>query len=620
MPKIYYIFIIVVFTLTPIESVNVVAQEDTSKVRELLIKASDKTKPFTEIVKLADDAITVCDKINYQQGKANALNIKGRAYLKLGEYPDAMNAFFDELDLREKNPEWKNSSIGNVYNMIGESYRAVANYNLAVEYLNKALTINTEKKEEKEIAHTYNRLAAVYYEISFRWDDTSAIYKSEEFANKSIEINRNLNDDGITISSYNIIGAVNNSRKDFDNALKYFFLALTEANKDTTYADKPNILNNISSVYNIKEEYDKSIEYGLQSYKLSKKSDIKVYIIVAARVLSDSYVKTGDFQNAFSYLVEAHNLYVKLYDERKTAEVYGIQKKHETELIEKEDKAKTTRNVIIGIAMVFLVIIISIGGFSRHRQQVLLNKELAQKNELINIQKEELARSNVAKDKFFSILSHDIRNPLNGILGFSNILDSEFEQINDEEKKEYIGYLKTSSESLYKLIDKLLIWSRLQTGRLDIDKEKIDLNKIVSVVIGLQKANAIRKGIILENNLTENLYAKADKNVLDTVFRNLVDNAVKYTKAGGKVAVTSETIGNNIVVSIIDTGVGIEQQNIEKIFHIDQKTSSLGTDNEEGTGLGLILCMDMLALMGTSLKVESEKGRGSRFFFELPLA
>ncbi|MCX6163785.1 MAG: HAMP domain-containing sensor histidine kinase, partial [Ignavibacteriae bacterium] len=375
-----------------------------------------------------------------------------------------------------------------------------------------------------------------------------------------------------------------------------------------------------SSVYNEKKEYTKSIEYGLQSYELSKKSDIKVYIIVASRVLSDSYVKTGDFQNAFKYLIEAHNLYVKLYDERKTAEIYGIQKKHETELTEKEEKAKTTKRIIVGIALIFFLLIIGIGVYTRHKQQILLNKELAQKNELINIQKEELARSNAAKDKFFSILSHDIRNPLNGILGFSNALDSEFEEISNEEKKEYIGYLKTSSESLFKLIDRLLIWSRLQSGRIEINKEKINLYEIISNVICLQKANAIRKGIILENEIPSEINVIADKNILDMVSRNLLDNAVKFTEAGGKIIIKSKTTDNNVLISFIDTGVGISKADLNKIFLIDQKLTSKGTDSEEGTGLGLILCKEMLELIGAALKIESEEGKGSRFFFELPIS
>ncbi|MCX6163784.1 MAG: tetratricopeptide repeat protein, partial [Ignavibacteriae bacterium] len=237
-------FSILVYLLLFLFSVlSVNAQEDTGKVKELLNSAKDKTKPFADIIKICDEAITVSNKINYQQGKADALNIKGRAYLKLGEYPGAMTAFFEELTLREKNTEWENSSAGNVYNMIGESYRAVANYYLAIEYLNKALKINEEKKDEKEIANTYNRLAAVYYEMSFRWNDTSANYISEEYAKKSLEISGKLKDNDLTISSYNIIGAVYSSRKDFDNALKYFFLALVDATKDTTYADRPNILN-----------------------------------------------------------------------------------------------------------------------------------------------------------------------------------------------------------------------------------------------------------------------------------------------------------------------------------------------------------------------------------------
>jgi signal transduction histidine kinase len=610
-----FIFMFLFFII----AANIPAQEDTARVRELIKSAQEKGKPFTEVLKITEEAIILSEKIDYLQGKADALNINGNAYLKLGEYPEAVNDFLEELKLREKNPGWVNSSVGNTYTMIGESYRAVANFDVAVEYLNKALKINLEKIDEKEIAHTYNRLAAVYYEISFRREDVSAGDKAEDFANKSIEISEKINEIDLTISSYNILGSVNSQRKDFDNALKYYFLALGKADKDSAYADRPNILNNISNVYLITGNYSKSIEYGLQSYELSKKSGIKVYIIVSARALSDAYSKTGDYKSSFNYLLEAQTLYIELYDERKSAEIYGLQKKHENELAVQTENARTMRRITFGIALIIVVIIISVVIFMRHKQQVLLNLELENKNKLILSQKEELAQSNAAKDKFFSILSHDIRNPLNGMLGFSNILDSEYDELNENEKREYIGYLKTSSESLYKLIDKVLIWSRLQAKRIEISDEKINLYETVLHAIELQKANSLRKGIVLENNIPGSINITADKNMIDTIIRNLIDNAVKFTGNGGRVLVSSEVKNRNVKISVSDTGIGMSNADLERLFQIDSKNSSLGTEGEEGSGLGLVLCKEMLELMNSSLIVESEKGKGSKFTFTAAL-
>jgi|WetSurMetagenome_2_1015567.scaffolds.fasta_scaffold01743_4 signal transduction histidine kinase/tetratricopeptide (TPR) repeat protein len=616
MKKAYYV-LVVLFYIFIVCFINTSAQDDTNKIKQLLISASEKTKSLPEIIAITDEAIKLSDNINYLQGKADALSIKGKTYLKIGDYSDALKAFWEELSLREKNPGWVNSSIGQTYNVIGESYRAVGNFDLALQYLEKSLKINEQKGETKELAYSYNRIAAVYHEIAMRKSDTSYSFKAEDFALKSIELNKT--DTNLIVNSYNIMGAANIYRNNLDVGLKYLFLALDLMEKDSANLDIPNILNNISGTYNTKGDFRNAIKYALLSNELSKKSGIQVYILVSARTLGEVYSKIGDFENAYRYMREAHDVYLRLYDDKKTAEIYGLQKKHELELSEKEENIKTTKIIFVSVFLFLMGLMIAVAVIIRHRQLVTINKKLADKNKVISKQKEDLVLLNASKDKFFSILSHDIRNPLNGILGFSNILDSDFNEIADEEKKEYIGYIKTSSESLFKLIDRLLVWSRLQTHKIELKIEKINLKEIISNVVDLQKANAIGKGIVLESEINdESLYINGDKYMLDIVLRNLIDNAVKFTKAGGKVIIKSETKNKNVIFNVIDDGIGISKENLKNIFLVDQKILSKGTDKEEGTGLGLILCKEMLELMGTSLKIESEEGKGSRFFFELP--
>lgn len=597
---------------------NIFAQDEIKKVNDLLLSAKDKTKSYTEIIKISDDAISLSDKVNYEQGKADALNIMGKAYLYIGEYDDAMAAFWKELAIRESHPDWKNSFAGETYTLIGETYRAIGNFDLSLEYLNKALKIIEKKNDPRQLAYAYDRFAAVYHELSFRRSDSSASFKAVEFGLKSLEISEKLNNKDLIVSTYNIIGAANAFQGKYEESLKHLNRALSEAEIDSTNNDIPNILNNISYIYIIKGEYDKAIESSYRGYLIAKEKDIKIYILLSDRTLSETYFKKGDYTNAFNYLQEAHNLYMTIFDDRKTAEIYGLQRKHETELLEQEENSKSNKRLIIGIGFIFLVLVVSTGIYFRHKQQLLINFELENKNELISEQSAELDRSNKAKDKFLSIVSHDIRNPLNGIVGFTTILDSEYDELTEKERREYIGYLKTSTDSLYKYIDKLLIWSRLQTGRVEIHKDKINIYEIGTIAIGLHHPNAHRKDVIIENNISQDSYVYADRNVLDTVFRNLLDNAVKFTKTGGKVTVSTEVKDKTVNVCISDTGVGISEENLNRIFFIDKIITTKGTHSEEGTGLGLVLCKDMLRLMGSELKVQSKVGEGSKFYFELP--
>jgi signal transduction histidine kinase len=327
----------------------------------------------------------------------------------------------------------------------------------------------------------------------------------------------------------------------------------------------------------------------------------------------------GEFKKACDYYEEASTLVLDLYSVKKAAEISGLNKKFEDELITQEESKNTAKRIMFGSLFIIVILFVGAGLFLKHRDQVKLNEELFAKNELISKQKEQLTQSNAAKDKFFSILSHDLRNPLNGLLGFSKILEMEFDNIKDDEKKEYIGYIKSSSESLNKLIDKTLMWSRLQTGKIQVYKEKINLHDIAATVVELQKVNAIRKGIILDNNISDDIFVSADKNIVDTVIRNLIDNAIKFTEAGGKVIVNADIINNNVELSITDTGVGMSETHLQKLFKIDEKISSAGTRNEEGSGLGLILCKEMLVLMNSDLKVDSTVSEGSKFYFTLPL-
>ena len=297
-----------------------------------------------------------------------------------------------------------------------------------------------------------------------------------------------------------------------------------------------------------------------------------------------------------------------------------LQKNYEAEIKIQDKKASTLTRIIFGVSLSLIFIAVGFVAYFRHRNQLLLNYELAKKNELISEQKEKLTLSNIAKDKFLSIISHDLKNPLHGILGFASFMNSEFDVLSDKEKKEYISYIKTSSESMNKLIEGILAWSRLQTGKMKIQTERVNISEVVNRCVELQKVNAIRKGVLIENNIMDELNVVADRNVLDTVMRNLIDNAVKFTEEGGKVTLSARLKEeSDIEISISDTGVGISKEDISKLFRIEYRFMSEGTDKEKGTGMGLILCKDMLHLISSDLNVESNPNEGSRFYFTLPL-
>ncbi|MBN1181980.1 MAG: PAS domain-containing protein [Bacteroidales bacterium] len=247
------------------------------------------------------------------------------------------------------------------------------------------------------------------------------------------------------------------------------------------------------------------------------------------------------------------------------------------------------------------------------------SEELKTQAENLKEANEELEKLNATKDKFFSIIAHDLKNPFHAITGFSDLLIRKFREMNDSKIEELINLVYITSESAYSLLENLLQWARTQTNEIKYVPETINVFQIVNENIGLLTASAKKKNISLTSELEENTKAYADKQMVYAVIRNLINNALKFTKSGGKVMVTSKNTEKYVEISVSDTGLGIREEDIDKLFRIDKFHSTTGTSGETGTGLGLIICSEFIKKNGGKMNVTSELGKGSTFTFTLPL-
>ncbi len=245
---------------------------------------------------------------------------------------------------------------------------------------------------------------------------------------------------------------------------------------------------------------------------------------------------------------------------------------------------------------------------------------LAQKESLIKMNND-LNDLNATKDKFFSIIAHDIKNPFNAVLGFTDLLEENFNEWDNEQKLEVIGLINKSANNLYLLLENLLQWSRSQSGVMRFNPQKIDLNEAFTKAVNLFRETATTKNIGLKiSSAKASLFVYADVNMLDTILRNLVSNALKFTVPGGKVQLFAEMCGDYAIIKVKDNGVGISKEIQDRLFLIDNQTSTFGTQNELGTGLGLILVKEFVSKQGGEIGIESIPGKGSTFHFTLPLA
>jgi PAS domain S-box-containing protein len=225
----------------------------------------------------------------------------------------------------------------------------------------------------------------------------------------------------------------------------------------------------------------------------------------------------------------------------------------------------------------------------------------------------QLVELNVTKDKFFSIIAHDLQNPLYAIISLSDFIRQNNGEFGYEELLDFIHQINLSAKSAHKLLENLLDWARSQTGKITIQNERFNMHSLIQGCMEINDIHAIDKGITIINDVNKDLQMISDVQLLSAVFRNLISNAIKFSSPSMKVLVKSEIIDNKVAISVSDTGIGISRTNLSKLFKLDNDFRNLGTANETGTGLGLILCHDFISRIGGEITVASKLNRGSTF-------
>ncbi len=244
--------------------------------------------------------------------------------------------------------------------------------------------------------------------------------------------------------------------------------------------------------------------------------------------------------------------------------------------------------------------------------------DLENRNQALLTQSEKLAAAIAARDKFFSIISHDLKSPFNSLLGFSEILLDDWDEMEEEEKKEIIRLMKETSESTYQLLLNLLDWSRLQKEQMQVRPEIINIRDLVDNVLGQLNAQASLKDVRPEIKIDKFLEAKADEQMMNAIIRNLVSNAIKFSHRHTPIGISAMMDNDKLTFCVSDHGIGMSKENLDLIFETSLTLSKEGTQNEQGTGLGLQLCREFVKMQNGHIWAESELEKGSVFCFSIP--
>ncbi len=588
-------------------------------------------KRYSEAMDALKRAASICNSIGNAQDEALINQQIASLYKNLQDLNRSLEYALKAVNINLSNNI--TSGLANNYNFIGLLHKDLKNFDLAEEYFLKSLKIWQQEKNEEGLSNTYNNLGIVY-------DEKKDAQKALEYYSKSLELSKKLDDlKGIAVA-YNNIGYLSIRINQIDAGIDSYLKSIKISHDLNDIESYLNTYNNIAIAYLKMNNIEKSEEYvNLVLKEFDKVKDLAI-IQETYKILSNINSKKGNFKKAFEYKTIELAYNDTLYTQQQTSNIIEMQTRFETEAKEREiqilkkdndikqlqfERQRFFQRILIIISILFLIILV--GGAMIFRYIRRSNKLLEQKNiefENANIKliesEKNLRELNATKDKLFSIIAHDLKNPFNALMGFSDLLDKNYNFLSEEERKEYIGVVSDSTQNLYKLLDNLLQWTRTQTGAITYISENFKLYPLIKQEVDILSPNADKKKININLKVDENQIVLADKNSIATVVRNLVSNAIKFTSNGGWIEIDAKQNNKYVEISVSDSGIGIKGDDIDKIFMLDSSFTTKGTANESGTGLGLLLCKEFVEKNNGKIWAESKKGKGSTFYFTLPLA
>ncbi|HNP20085.1 MAG TPA: tetratricopeptide repeat-containing sensor histidine kinase [Fulvivirga sp.] len=533
----------------------------------------------------------------------------GGGYKQKGNLSNALEAYLKAVEISSENNDL--ISEGDAYTNIASLYTSFEDYNKSLNYYNKVIQLYDDKVDSSRLALLYINYGYATYKASL-YDSSILLLK------KAIYFAQYANYNGYTAYAQSNmalvmakLGRLAESENELNSAME-----IMERNQD--HYGLSDCLVEIGGVYFEEGNIDLAIQKLTNGYNIAVKNGLKEQIQNGARFLSDAYQQLGDLQKALDFqtkyytyrdsLINADQIR-KLADLRTNYEVG--QKQVEVDLLTSEKRIQQI--IIFSTAGGALLVAILLG---------LVYKNYRDKNKINAIleeQKAQLEKLNTTKDKFFSIISHDLRGPVHAFSGISRLIKYAVEDKNQEELIEIANHVDKTADDLSGLLDNLLNWALQQQGHFPNVPEKIEVEELGNELKGIFSNMAKAKNIELTTLVPNNLALWGDKNTTRTIFRNLVNNALKFTPEGGKVSLLAELNGKSATVIVQDTGVGIAEDALKRLFEMDGKKSAYGTAGEKGLGLGLQLVYEFVEMNNGTIEVESEVGKGTRFIVNLPL-
>ncbi|WP_346862404.1 tetratricopeptide repeat-containing sensor histidine kinase [uncultured Draconibacterium sp.] len=515
------------------------------------------------------------EKVNYTEGSAWTAYLLGRTYFDLKLYEQALIYFNESLEIYKKLAEFDGvqNGVAICYEQIGMLKLETGLLEEARQNINRTLKIYTDNNSKLGLSNVYTNLGIIEY-------SSENYVLAEEYFRTSLEIKEETRNILGMPRVYEYLGLSQIKNGNKTEGFKNVQLALDMALKNNQKKVEYDIYSQLSEIYLSLND--------LKNAVVSQKKQIEIQKLLLSGGAS---IKTEQLQAIYEI-------------EEKNNQIAQLEKQNEINALTIKQNNTIRLFMIIGIVLALFTAALI----------YWLNTKLRLKNK-------ELNETNAAKDKFFAIISHDLRGPTGALAGVLKHLNLSFDEFSNEELKEVMVTLHNSAENVSNLLENLLVWAQSQVQNITYNPTHIALNElIISAKEGLQPQTE-DKEIKIQLQTDDSIIVSVDQNMVQTIFRNILSNAIKFSYRGGKINITTEIRDKSMaLIQIIDEGVGIDKNNLSKLFDIAKAHHTQGTENEQSTGLGLILVKEFVEKNQGTLSIKSEKDKGTIVSIALPLA
>lgn len=578
---------------------------------------------YDKALTLYGNSLELSNKINFNECMVRATNGIANVYYQYGNHAKALEYYLISLKYSKQCTYRRGESVA--LNNIGIIFSEQNDYHKALEYLNLSKKISYELLDTHLYMMTLNYIGTIHFKLNNYKESINKHSEALEYFKKHDATQR-------IAESYNYLANNYLKLEAYDIAEKHYQTALEHAKKYKGGEHECNAILGISNILFIRHQYKDALYWASMGLELAQTANLGSLLPDYYLLISQIHEKLGNVNLAFHNFKE-YNKHTKTIFNTETEKriaflsaQYEFEKKEELlkseqkiqSILHKQEISNWRAAFFIGI-IILLFTIASIAFILRSKRNLKnANNQLEIAYNEINKQKTELIQLNSSKDKFFSIIAHDLRSPLNVIEGYSGLLIEQIKQKKYDKISLYSKAIFDSTHRAINLLMNLMEWAQSQTGRMKIKPEHFDLSKFIHDNVLLYEDISAQKGIIIEKKIPQNAIVFGDKDMINTVLRNLISNSIKFSQKGGKITISITEEKNKLIISVNDNGIGISNDRVQKLFRIDSSESTPGTNQEKGTGLGLILCKEFVEKHQGEIWVESEEEIGTTFFFSLP--